>query len=70
MLLAYVGLNLPVLVLECCALLLAQLELLEPSEAETEGEEDLGWVMWVCVEGVGLGQLEESLQMLGLLQEQ
>ena len=56
-LLAYLGLNMPGLDPEHHALLLlSQLELLEPTEAETEGEEDLGWVMWVCVEGMGLGK--------------
>lgn len=50
-------------------LLLAQLEHLEPTEAETEGEEDLEGVMWACVEGMGPGHTEESLQWLELGQE-
>ncbi|KAF5927211.1 hypothetical protein HPG69_017686 [Diceros bicornis minor] len=37
MLLAYLGLSMP-----------GSLEHLEATQAETEGEEDLGWVMWVC----------------------
>ncbi|KAF5927208.1 hypothetical protein HPG69_017683 [Diceros bicornis minor] len=31
-------------------LLLSQLAHLEATETETEGEEDLGWVMWISVE--------------------
>ncbi|XP_045439381.1 ral guanine nucleotide dissociation stimulator-like [Pipistrellus kuhlii] len=60
-LLAYLRLSFPGSDLERQAqLLLSELERREPAEAEAEGEEDSGWVMWVRGEEMGLGHTEKS----------
>ena len=72
MLLAYIELNMPRSELEQQVRhLLAQLETLEPTEAEGHGEEYSGWVKRTGTnkEGRGLGHTEQSLLRLELGQE-
>lgn len=65
MLLACTELTFPGLNLERGANLhLSRQEHLEPTEAEREGEEDFGWVMWACVGGMGPGHRGKTLQRL------
>lgn len=44
---------------------LSQREHLAPPEAESESEEDVGWVTWASVEGTGPGHNEKTFQRLG-----
>ena len=68
LLLAYIELSMPGSDLEQRThLLLAQLEHLEPPEAEGDGEEDSGWVMGgASGEGKGRGHTEQSFPRLEL----
>ena len=67
MLLAYLELSMPGSDLEHRAHLLpAQLEHPEPTEVESDGEEDSGWVMETSGEREWLGHTKERLQRLEL----